>query len=137
MILLFFCHTHPFFYSSTHTYNDKLKIISDDELPNLDESLPDIKLYPTNKFIIGKKKPPRKQKEFNVDEIDSLTSNSLNTKEEETGSTSEIFVFNVKQPEEKLLIKHLLEHLLQHLPQTVSLHLRGHVQKRKPVAQNL
>ena len=68
---------------------------------DLDESLPDIKLCPTNKFIIGKKKPPRKQKEFNTEEIDRLTSNSLNTKEEETGSSSESFVFNVKQPEKK------------------------------------
>ena len=70
-------------------------------MPNLDESLPDIKFCPTSKFIIGKKKPPRKQKEFNTEEIDRLTSNSLNTKEEETGSSSESFVFNVKQPEKK------------------------------------
>ena len=74
-------------------------------MPNLDELLPDIKFGPTNKFIIGKKKPPRKWKEFNTEDIGRLTSNSLNTKEEETGSSSESFVFNVKQPEKKTIDK--------------------------------
>ena len=74
-------------------------------MPCLDELLQDIKFGPTNKFIIGKKKPERKQKEFNTEEIDQLTSNSLNTEEEETGSSSGSFVFNVKQPERKTIDK--------------------------------
>ena len=50
------------------TYNDKLKFFSDEELPDLDESLPDIKFGPIKKFIFGKKKP-KQQQEFMTEEI--------------------------------------------------------------------
>ena len=104
-------------------------------MQNLDESLPDIKFGPTNKFIIGKKKPERKQKEFNTEEVDRLTSNSLNTEEEETGSSSGRFVFNVKQPEKKTIHKASPRASAAASSSDSVLHLRGHVQKRKPVAQ--
>ena len=74
-------------------------------MPDLDASLTDIKFDPTNKFIIGKKKPERKQKEFNTEKIDQLTSNSLNTEEEGAGSSSGIFVFNLRHPEKKTIDK--------------------------------
>ena len=70
-------------------------------MPNLDKSFPDIKFGPTNKFITGKKKPERKQIDSNTKENDRSTSNSLNIEEEETGSRSGSFVFNVKQPKKK------------------------------------
>ena len=90
------------------TYNDKFICFSDEQLPDLDESLPDIKFGPTNKFIIGKKKPKQQQKEFKTEEIeleqrkaDEYKQKGFNTDDTETESSSGSYVFNIKQPAEK------------------------------------